>query len=77
MADYVGTAKLFWDGGSQAVRLPAPCRFHVPEVEVVKHGDVVTLRPIGKDWAAFFDSCERGSLPPRVQLPFEAREGFD
>ena len=47
-ADYVGKAKVFWSGRSQAVRLPAPCRFHVTEVEVVKQGDTVTLRPLGK-----------------------------
>lgn len=77
VADYVGTAKVFWSGRSQAVRLPAACRFHVAEVEVVKSGDTVTLRPLGKDWAAYFDSPERGSLPSRVQQPFEEREGFD
>ena len=32
-ADYVGTAKVFWSGRSQAVRLPAACRFEVAEVE--------------------------------------------
>ena len=76
-ADYVGKAKIFWNGRSQAVRLPAPCRFHVGEVEVVKRGDTVTLRPLGKDWASYFKSREFVSLPPRVQPPLQEREGWD
>ena len=71
---YVGTAKVFWSGRSQAVRLPAACRFDVAEVEIVKRGDTVTLRPRGKGWADFFDSPERGSLPLRRQPPLEDRE---
>ena len=74
--DYRGIARVFWSGRSQAVRLPAACRFDVSEVEIVKQGDTVTLRPRGKDWAAFFDSPTRGSLPEREQPPLEEREGF-
>ena len=74
--DYRGIARVFWSGRSQAVRLPAACRFDVSEVEIVKRGDTVTLRPRGKDWAAFFDSPTRGSLPEREQPPLEEREGF-
>ena len=76
-ADYVGKAKVFWSGRSQAVRLPAPCRFHVTEVEIVKQGDTVTLRPMGKDWASYFGSREPVSLPPRKQPPLQEREGWD
>ena len=68
---YRGVAKIFWNGRSQAVRLPAPCRFDALEVEVLKRGREVILRPRGKDWDAFFDSNERGSWPPREQPPLD------
>ena len=72
--DYRGTAKVFRSGGSQAVRLPAPCRFETSEVEIVKVGDEVTLRPLRKNWRAWFDSGSRGSLSPRDQPDPEERD---
>ena len=72
--DYRGIAKVFWSGRSQAVRLPAQCRFETSEVEIVKVGDEVTLRPRGKNWRAWFDSGSRGSLPPRDQPALEERD---
>lgn len=72
--DYRGIAKVFWSGRSQAVRLPAACRFATSEVEVIKEGDQVTLRPRGKNWAAYFDSDSRGSLPQRRQPRLEERD---
>ena len=72
--DYRGVAKVFWSGRSQAVRLPAACRFETSEVEVIKEGDSVTLRPLGKNWAAYFDSKSRGSLPARRQPPLDERD---
>ena len=72
--DYQGTAEIFWSGGSQAVRLPAECRFETSEVEIVKVGREVTLRPRGKDWRAWFDSGTRGSMPPRDQPVLEERD---
>ena len=74
IADYRGVAKIFWSRGSQAVRLPAACRFETSEVEVIKEGDSVTLRPRGKNWAAYFDSKSRGSLPARRQPPLDERD---
>ena len=71
--DYRGIAKVFWSGRSQAVRLPAACRFETSEVEVIKEGDCLTLRPRGKDWGAYFDSETRGSLPARRQPPLDER----
>ncbi len=72
--DFRGIAKVFWSGRSQAVRLPAQCRFETSEVEIVKVGKEVTLRPRGKDWGAWFDSDTRGSLPPRDQPALEERD---
>ncbi len=45
------TAKLFWTGRSQAVRLPKEFRFEGEEVRIRRHGDAVILEPIASDWA--------------------------
>ena len=65
--DYRGVAKVFWSGRSQAVRLPAACRFETSEVEVIKEGDRLTMRPRVKNWGTYFDATSRGSLPARRQ----------
>ncbi len=72
--DFRGVAKVFWSGRSQAVRLPAACRFNTSQVEVIKEGDQLTLRPRGKDWGAYFDAKTRGSLPPRDQPFLDERD---
>ena len=74
--DYTGTAEVFWSGGSQAVRLPAQCRFETSEVEIVKVGNEVTLRPPGKNWGAWFDSNSCGSLPLRDQPALDGRRSI-
>ena len=71
---FEGIAKVSWSGRSQAVRLPAACRFDTDEVYITKEGDQLTLRPRGKDWGAFFDSKDRGSLPARKNFPAQERE---
>ena len=47
------TAKIFKNGGSQAVRLPKDCQFSTDEVCVRKIGDVVYLYPPDKAWELF------------------------
>lgn len=53
------TAKLFKNGASQAVRLPAEFRFEGSEVYIAQDGatgDVVlSTRPAAKTWDAFFE----------------------
>ena len=44
------TAKLFWSGRSQAVRLPKDFRFEGSEVRIRRHGAAVILEPIAHDW---------------------------
>ncbi len=44
------TAKLFWSGRSQAVRLPKEFRMKGDEVRIRKHGEAVILEPIAMDW---------------------------
>lgn len=45
------TAKIFWSGRSQAVRLPKEFRFDTAEVSIKKHGAKIILEPIPSDWA--------------------------
>lgn len=52
-------AKLFTNGGSQAVRLPKECRFEgEDEVYIKKYGHVVYLFPKKKKWEIFLESLE-------------------
>lgn len=44
------TAKIFWSGRSQAVRLPKAFRFDTDEVRIRRHGNAVILEPIAHDW---------------------------
>ena len=44
------TAKLFWSGRSQAVRLPKAFRIEGDEVRIRRQGRSVVLEPIAEDW---------------------------
>ena len=54
------TARLFSNGGSQAVRLPKSCRFEddAEEVLVNKIGRVVILMPKDDPWKDMLDSLD-------------------
>jgi antitoxin VapB len=81
------TAKLFKNGASQAVRLPAEFRFEGKEVYATRDeqtGDVVlSTRPGARTWAEFFAlmrtievpddfmAVRPMNLPPRERDPFE------
>ena len=45
------TAKIFWSGRSQAVRLPKEFRFDTSEVRIRKRGTAVILEPVVENWA--------------------------
>lgn len=47
----MNTAKIFWSGRSQAVRLPKEFRFDGEEVRIRRHGQAVILEPVAQDWA--------------------------
>jgi len=47
----VDTAKLFWSGRSQAVRLPKEYRFEGGEVRIRRQGRAVVLEPVEDEWA--------------------------
>jgi antitoxin VapB len=44
------TAKVFWSGRSQAVRLPKEFRFDTAEVTITRDGDKIVLEPVKNDW---------------------------
>jgi antitoxin VapB len=46
----MGTAKVFWTGRSQAVRLPKEFRLDVDEVNVRRHGEQLIFEPKSDDW---------------------------
>jgi len=45
------TAKVFWSGRSQAVRLPKAFRLDAQEVRIRRHGAGLILEPVPMDWA--------------------------
>jgi len=65
------TAKLFWSGRSQAVRLPKDFRFRGEKVRVRRHGSAVILEPVNEDWA-WLDALVRKLDDDFVQATHEA-----
>lgn len=53
----VATAKLFWNGHSQAIRLPRLFRFEGTEVRIEKQGNRLIIEPIEYDWG-FLDELQ-------------------
>lgn len=75
------TAKLFRNGRSQAVRLPARYRFEgADEVFVSKVGDKVVLSAKPSSWDDFFDTKPEGAegfLRRRHERPPQKRRLFE
>jgi antitoxin VapB len=65
-------AKLFRNGGSQAVRLPKDCRFPEDQSEVVvrREGRRVILEPVDQ-WPASFARC-LGAWREEIERPEQA-----
>lgn len=72
------TARIFWSGRSQAVRLPKDYRFEGEEVRIRRHGAAVILEPIPADWAwldalsgRLDDDCIEAAMeqPPMQERP--------
>ncbi|MSP01198.1 MAG: AbrB/MazE/SpoVT family DNA-binding domain-containing protein [Acetobacteraceae bacterium] len=78
------TAKIFWSGRSQAVRLPKQYRFDADEVRIRRQGNRVVLEPIPRDWA-WLDALRAriGKLDDdfvqatEEELPMQERPGPD
>jgi antitoxin VapB len=74
------TAKLFMNGRSQAVRLPAEFRFEGTEVLIERDGDAVVLRPKPGGWDDFFAAESRTPddfLAERDQQAPQERDWFN
>jgi antitoxin VapB len=72
-------AKLFTNGGSQAVRLPADFRFPGKEVLIERDGDKVVLRAKPAGWDDFFarpSAVPADFLVDRRDLPVQERDLF-
>ena len=72
------TTRVFANGGSQAVRIPAEFRFDTEVVSIERDGDALVLRPVRRDWATFFADprvvpddflSERGDAPAQERDP--------
>lgn len=82
------TAKLFVNGGSQAVRLPAEFRFNDSDEVYIRRdtvtGDVIlSARPAGNAWHDFFALRDKTEVPTDfmndrpLNEPLKHREIFE
>jgi len=74
-------AKIFWDGGSQAVRLPRELRFEpgIEEVTVRREGERIILEPVrAEEWPEDFWRAFEG-MPEGFERPAQIprRRGTD
>ncbi|TJV26153.1 MAG: AbrB/MazE/SpoVT family DNA-binding domain-containing protein [Mesorhizobium sp.] len=65
-------AKVFWSGGSQAVRMPKKYRFESSEISIRREGRAVVLEPLAQDWA-WLDSLTGPLDDDFVEAIFEGR----
>ncbi|MAZ05750.1 type II toxin-antitoxin system VapB family antitoxin [Marinobacter sp. SS8-8] len=50
------TVSIFKNGKNQAIRLPADMAYEgVGELEILREGDVITLRPVRPSWASLLE----------------------
>lgn len=77
------TAKLFWTGRSQAVRLPKDFRLEGSEVRIRRHGAAVILEPIAHDWAWLdalsgpMDADFQAAIEAERRMPAQERPELD
>lgn len=74
------TAKIFTNGGSQAVRLPKQYRFNSEEVIINRIGNIVMLIPKDDQWENTLRSLDMFTddflANPIEPLPLENREAI-
>ncbi|MBS1248945.1 MAG: Antitoxin VapB2 [Chloroflexi bacterium] len=71
------TAKIFKNGGSQAIRLPKTFRFEGSQVFIKKEGKGVLILPYQEPWEVLFESLEQFSddfMSQREQPETQERE---
>jgi virulence-associated protein VagC len=65
-------AKLFQNGGSQAVRLPKECRFDVPGEVLVRRAGRRVILEAADEWSDKFRAC-LGAWPGKIPRPKQQR----
>lgn len=75
------TAKVFWSGRSQAVRLPKAFRLEGAEVRIRRQGQAIILEPIATDWQ-WLDQLPHGldddaAAAARETPPLQDRSALD
>ena len=74
------TARIFLNGGSQAVRLPKSCRFEEDEVLINRIGNAVILFPKEDRWQSLMTSLDLFTddflAEPIEALPLAEREAI-
>lgn len=75
------TAKVFWSGRSQAVRLPKDFRVPGDTVRIRRNGSSVVLEPIADDWSWLDETIGEFSddffANGRNQPPLDERDELD
>lgn len=76
------TAKIFWTGRSQAIRLPKAFRFDGSEVRIRRQGKNIILEPIADNWDwldafvgpldADFEAALKEPIPLQVRPELDA-----
>lgn len=74
-------AKIFTNGGSQAVRLPKEFRLKGSEVEIWREGDEIRMRPVSdrESWRKLFAEMDRLGFDvnfPEVERAKEFERSF-
>ena len=70
-------ARLFRNGGNQAVRLPKGFEINADEVLIRREGDTIILTPKPRSWNEYFRRAKRmdDAFPDRIEdLPPQARD---
>lgn len=63
------TVSLFKNGSNQAVRLPKDLAFEgVNELEIIKQGDCIILRPVRPSWKSFSQKADADFLQERPDV---------
>ena len=55
----MNTAKVFWSGRSQAIRLPKDFRFDTATVHISRNGSSIILEPVVEDWKWLDKICSK------------------
>lgn len=53
------TVSIFKNGNNRAIRLPRDMDFEgVNELEIIREGDTIILRPVRKNWSSFSEESQ-------------------